>query len=378
MWLGATPPTHRPRVNNVDIKTFKKIATQLPPDISILMRGPTGVGKSFLAKAVADELGRPFIDVRGATMDESKVTGIPDFETSKEKGVATFVLPSWFVRSCREPVVLMLDELNRSMPQVMQAFFQVVLDRELGNDADGNPMRLHPDTRVFAAVNWGNEYDVNDMDPALLRRFWTIDLEPTNHDWIDWAIEEDLDNVLIDFIRQNPAHLRVEVGSVEPGTVLPTPASWHRLNDSLVHMGMAPAKIAGNDDMILYSVARGFVGTEAAIAFKEFVANYESIVSAEDILERWDDVSENVTAMNAEGKAALVEKLAEHCSDNKWSAKQAKGLLAFTGILSDEMLVHAWNKVLATNNIPNIQRVHKLLGKRVLEAVKASRDLEKD
>ena len=361
----------------MDIKTFKKIATQLPPDISVLMRGPTGVGKSYLAKAVSEELDLPFIDVRGATMDESKVTGIPDFETSKEKGVATFVLPSWFVRSCREPVVLMLDELNRSMPQVMQAFFQVVLDRELGNDADGNPMKLHPDTRVFAAVNWGSEYDVNDMDPALLRRFWTIDLEPTHGDWIDWANEEGLDNVLVDFIRQNPAHLRVDPTAVEPGTVLPTPASWHRLEQSLVHMSMAPAKMAGNDDLVLYSVARGFVGTEAAIAFKEFVANYESIVTAEDILERWDDVAETVKEMNAEGKAALVEKLADHCTDNKWSAKHAKGLKAFTDTLSDEMLVHAWNKVLATSNIPNIQRVHKLLGKRVLDAVKASRELEK-
>ncbi len=93
----------------MDIKTFKSIATNLPPEIAVLMRGPTGVGKSHLAKAVANELGYPFIDVRGSTMDEAKVTGIPDFEVSKELGVATFVLPSWYVRACREPVVLMLD-----------------------------------------------------------------------------------------------------------------------------------------------------------------------------------------------------------------------------------------------------------------------------
>ena len=123
----------------MDIKTFKKLAAKLPANIAVLMRGPTGVGKSHMGKALAAELGLEFLDVRGSTMDESQVSGIPDFETSKTAGVATFCLPSWYVRACREPVVLMLDELNRSMPQVMQSFFQIVLDRELGNNVDGEP-----------------------------------------------------------------------------------------------------------------------------------------------------------------------------------------------------------------------------------------------
>ena len=37
----------------MDIKTFNLVATKLPPEIAILLRGPTGVGKSFLAAQVA-------------------------------------------------------------------------------------------------------------------------------------------------------------------------------------------------------------------------------------------------------------------------------------------------------------------------------------
>ena len=125
----------------------------------------------------------------------------------------------------------MLDELNRSLPGVQQSFFQLVLDRELGNDKNGVPYRLHPDTRVIAAVNFGSEYDVNEMDPALLRRFWVADIEPTATDWIDWAIAHDIDSVLVDFNRQNEMHLRVDPASVEPGTVCPNPASWHRADE---------------------------------------------------------------------------------------------------------------------------------------------------
>ena len=148
----------------MDIKTLKAIAGNLPPHIAILLRGPTGIGKSHVSKGLAADMGLPFIDVRGSTLDESKVGGLPNMKAVDEKNVATFVVPSWFKRACDEPCVIMLDELNRSMPSVMQAFFQIVLDRELGNDENGLPLALHPETRVIAAVNWGNEYDVNEMD----------------------------------------------------------------------------------------------------------------------------------------------------------------------------------------------------------------------
>ena len=361
----------------MDIKTFQTLASQLPAEIAILMRGPTGVGKSQMARALADELELPFIDVRGSTMDESQVSGIPDFETSKTAGVATFCLPSFYVRACREPVVLLLDELNRSMPQVMQSFFQIVLDRELGNNVDGEPLRLHPGTRVVAAVNWGNEYDVNDMDPALLRRFWVVDLEPTNSDWIDWASEAGVDPVMIDFVRQNPVHLRVDPSSVEPGTVIPTPASWDRLNKSLTHMGMAPSDLCGTRPQGFYPLCSGFVGTEAAISFTEFVAQYEKQISAEDVLEG------KITQARAEECTAseslsVIEKLINHAHENEWKKKEAENACAFVEALGGEQVVHFWNKVSRSNKIqPNVKLVHKLIGMKVTMLVREAKGLNK-
>jgi len=360
----------------MDIKTFNLVATKLPPEIAILLRGPTGVGKSFLAKAVADNLELPFIDVRGSTMSEGDVGGYPDVEGMKENGIMTFCMPSWFIRACREPVVLMLDELNRSLPGVQQSFFQLVLDRELGNDANGVPYRLHPQTKVIAAVNHGAEYDVNEMDPALLRRFWTVDLEPTSEDWITWANDNDIDPVVVDFIRQNPAHLRVDPATVEPGTVAPNPASWHRLAESLVHMGYAPAELAGKERAPgFYAVAQGFVGTEAAIAFTTFVEGYEMVVSAEDILDNYKANKEKVAALTNDRLNAVIEKITNHCKDNEWTLDQAKNAAAFAESLPGEMMVSLWNSVSATQKLPNIQKMHKLIGQKIVKAVQSSRNI---
>jgi hypothetical protein len=358
----------------MDIKTFRSLAPKLPSDIAVLMRGPTGVGKSHLAKQTSEDLGMPFIDVRGSTMSEGDVGGYPDIEGMKETGVMTFCMPSWFVRACREPVVLMLDELNRSLPGVQQSFFQLVLDRELGNDKDGNPYKLHPGTRVFAAVNHGSEYDVNEMDPALLRRFWVVDLDPSHQDWIDWAGSAGIDPVTIDFIRNHPEHLRVDVGSLEPGTVAPNPASWHRLDESLRHMGMIPSELAGSGDPALYSLSTGFVGVEAAIAYSEFIKRYERVISADDVLTGKIDEA-RTKDLQASESLGVLDKLVEHSKENKWNKKQAKNVAAFVNARGGEQLVYFWNSVSKTQNLHNIQALHKEIGTKVVEIVRAARGL---
>ncbi len=361
----------------MNIKTIKTIVPSLPPEIAVLMRGPTGVGKSHVARGFADVLGLPFIDVRGSTMDEAKVGGLPDMKAVDEKKVATFVVPSWFKRACEEPCVIMLDELNRSMPTVMQAFFQIVLDRELGNDEDGIPWRLHPETRVLAAINAGNEYDVNEMDPALLRRFWVCDVEPTVADWVEWAEGAGLDKILIEFVKQTPEHWRVDPSEVEPGTVVPTPASWHRLSDSLGHMDLAPEKLAG--DTVpghFYPVAQGFVGVEAAIAFKDYVQNYELQVSAEDILDG-KVTAEDVKDAPASQILTIIDKLSAHSKENNWKAKQVKAVAAFAEALGGEHLIACFTAVQRAGNMKNLLPLNKAIGMKVVELVNEARAVTK-
>ncbi len=355
----------------MDIKTFTSTAHTLPPEMAILLRGPTGIGKSFLAKEVANNLSLPLIDVRGSTMQEGDVGGYPDLEGMKENGIMTFCMPSWFVRACQEPVVLMLDELNRALPGVMQSFFQIVLDRELGNDASGVPYKLHPETRVIAAINSGAEYTVEEMDPALLRRFWVVDLEPTVDDFVSWATGK-LNPIIIDFVRQHPEHLRVDPSSVESGTVVPCPASWHRLDTTLTHAKLIDSPASQG----FYAICTGFVGTEASIQFVDFARNYARQVTAEDVLNSFDEFKDKLDEMTTDRTNALIDKVANWCKDNNLTLGQAKNIKKWSDMLGDEIVVHMWNRISSTQNLSNIQKLHKLIGTRIVEAVNVSRNLK--
>jgi len=360
----------------MDISVFKTVAQNLPPHIAVLMRGPTGIGKSQVTRSIAEDLELPFIDVRGSTMQEGDVIGYPDLEAMKRDGVSTFCLPSWFVRATKEPCVLMLDELNRSMPGVMQGFFQIVLDRELGNDSEGNPICLHPETRVFAAVNMGNEYDVNDMDPALLRRFWVADLEPDVKGWMEWARGNNLDEVLVEFVGQNPEHWRVDAAEVEPGSVCPNPASWHRLADSLNHCGWNPSEVAGNIPSGFYPLLTGFIGTEAAIAFADFVKNYEKNITAEDILDG-KVTAEDIKDSPASLITGVIDKLELHSKDNKWTQKQVKAVAEFAQSLGGELLLQTFTAVQKSGELANLVKLNKIIGKEVVSIVNGARNATK-
>lgn len=357
----------------MNIKSFLKIVKNLPPHHAVLMRASTGVGKSSLVAQISEEIELPLIDVRASIMSEGDTQGYPDIEGMKEKGIMTFCMPAWFVRACNEPVVLFLDEFNRGLPAVQQSFFQIVLDRQLGNDENGMPYNIHPETRIFAAINHGNEYDVNEMDPALLRRFWTIDLKPSKDDWIKWAKSKEVDNLIIEFLRTRSSHLFVNLEKVKPGNVFPTPASWARFDEVLKYIGVNLMEDRNNFD--IFNTAIGFIGQEAAVEFADFVKKYEIVVTPEELLKSFKNCEHKLKTMSNDRINSLIERLGEHSISNNWTVSQAKNAAKLGKMISEEMMIHFWSKVTGGKNIESIQKFHKEIGQYVVEIVNNNRDL---
>ena len=252
----------------------------------------------------------------------------------------------------------------------MQAAFQIVLDREL------NGHRLHEDTRIVACINDSADYQVNEMDPALLDRFWVVDLEPTVDDWINWANDSGIDSVLIEFIRQNNAHLRHD-GAIEPGKVYPSPRSYERLNNVLKNADMTPSSHAGTSAPAgFYAMCLGFIGSEAAISLNDFVKAYEFQVSAEDVLDRFDETKSKIEQLTNDKLNSVYIKIVDNCKTGEWTVEQANNVYKFSKLLSGESMVALWNGVMETGVVNNITKLHKFMGQAVVEAVSQARNLK--
>jgi hypothetical protein len=347
----------------MDIKTFVNVVSNLPCDISILAKGPTGIGKSYIFHQIGKNVGLPVIDRRLSQLQEGDIIGLPQLAD----GVTRFAPVDWFIRACKEPVVLFFDELNRASMEVQQCAFQIILDREL------NGHKLHPETRIYSAINEGSEYQVLDMDPALLRRFWVADLEPTTEDWLEWAETcDDIGPMSREYIRKYPAHLR-HAGQLEPGKVYPSPASWHRLLYSLKNAGMSPEDCAGtNLPSIFYSMCTGFIGMETSIAFSDFVRNYQTKFYCEDVTKNWDNKKAQILKIGNDKKNDLIEQIVVYTKNNELLVNEVMNITDFVKSCSDEMIVNFFNMIMETQNIDNIRKLHRTLGKCVTDIVNAS------
>jgi hypothetical protein len=362
----------------LSITNFLNCAKLLPAFVSILIRADHGVGKSDLVRELGtffrdrdfDNKGFPVIDRRLSQLTEGDMVGLP----STDGEVTRFNPPDWVKRACLEPCLLFLDEINRATPEVMQAAFQLVLDREL------NGWKLHPQTRVFAAVNTGASYTVNEMDPALLDRFWTIDLKPTVEEWISWARKrDDIPEMIVDFIQANERHLDPP-SDCELGSTNSSRRSWHRLGRAQVE-----AKIDDKpDDPIFYHMCLGFVGLESTTAFVDFAKHYDAQVSGTEILNKFakklhkdfkpgdigtpndktvytPKVLKRLERMGQERLVGLIEKVADairtECAGKGLTPEQGASVGKFATLLPAELRVALWSKV--TDNELNDMKLNK-------------------
>jgi hypothetical protein len=351
-------------MTTMSVRTFLKVSSKLPVETSVLLRGNHGIGKSQIVRQVAKGFGLDVIDRRLSQMSEGDMIGLP----STDGEVTRFNPPEWYKRACSKPVALFLDELNRATPEVMQAAFQVVLDREL------NGWKLHPQTRVYAAINASAAYSVNEMDPALLDRFWAIDLTPDTQDWLAWAKESGTvhENV-VTFIAGNEKWLDPPKNG-DASAVAPSRRSWERLSHALVSNGVADLP----DDSLFYPLCLGYVGTEATIAFHGYVKTIDSQVTGEEIIQDYKKVKSKIAKLGQEKLNVAIEKVSDHVTKNLkvLDDNQGANLRDFMGDLPAELRVSAWSKLTAggVNNLELAKSVHKWCVNHILSVFGVDKD----
>ena len=287
----------------IDFATFRSIAPYvLNVRKPVLIRGRHGIGKSEVVYQIARDLGLPVVERRCSQMTEGDLLGMPSAIGVEIGGkrATTWDAPDWLLTACAMPVVMFLDEVDRGTMEVRQGIFELTDSRKIAG------VTLHPDTLIIAAVNGGNhgsQYQVGEMDPAELDRWTAFDLEPTVEDWLTWG-KDNVHGLIWDFINQNRKDLE-HAGDFEPNKKYPSRRSWKRLNDCLVAAKLTTD--AATKAPIIYNLACGFVGFEAAVKLKAHVENYKEQVTVEDILDAGK--ASKTKDFTVTDHAALVEKI---------------------------------------------------------------------
>tara|TARA_R110000796_G_scaffold20003_5_gene59727 strand:- start:104 stop:1165 length:1062 start_codon:yes stop_codon:yes gene_type:complete len=295
----------------IDYKTFLNVITPIiNARFPVLIRGRHGIGKSTIVYQLADKMNMTVIERRASQMTEGDLLGLPKLA----KNVTTWCPPEWLATACNEPVVLFLDEVDRATLEVRQGIFELCDSRKIAGNA------LHPDTLIFACVNGGehgSQYQVGEMDPAELDRYTVFDVEPTVEDWLEWATGNVAQEVW-DFINHNHGHLEHK-SDYEPNKVYPSRRSWERLSKTLSGMG---DEIENSSST--YQIAQAFIGFEGAVAFNNFLKDYDRQVSIEDLLDEgrheltknWKINDHNAMVEKMKSKDIFAERLSDTRLEN--------------------------------------------------------------
>ena len=169
-------------INSKELLTLLEVT---PSWQNIMLTGRHGIGKSQILTKYFESVGMTVKTLfLGQMSDPGDLLGLPNKDEAT--GKTTFMPPYWFPMDGK-PIVLFLDELNRARPEILQTVMDLVLNRKLA----GRP--LPEGSRIISACNDGDEYQLTDLDPALVSRFNIYTFRPSAEEWLLWAEREGLE-----------------------------------------------------------------------------------------------------------------------------------------------------------------------------------------
>ena len=314
----------------ININELKRVLQITPESQNIMLTGKHGIGKSQILKQFFEEQGQKVVILfLGQMSDPGDLIGLP--RLNEETGKTDFMLPYWFPTDDK-PVILFLDELNRARPEVLQTIMDLTLNRTLAGKS------LPEGSRIISAVNDGEEYQLTDLDPALVSRFNIYEFKPTIQEWLVWAQKQNLDSRVIDFIAENPDMLDGSEFKREDQELGKTPdrRGWERV-----------AKIIENNqpDALLKSVIAGIVGMPAASKFFSSLTKVRYLTAKDILLDSFDKVKSALKRYKTHEFAALNYSLYRLIESEAYEKSQiktiAKNLSAYFEYLETEDLREA-------------------------------------
>ncbi len=288
----------------------------------IIIRGEAGIGKSQVVAQAARELGFNLIDLRLAQQEAGDLIGLP--RTNPETKKTVWYVPEWWPKE-GEKTIIFLDELNRAPVDVRQAIFQLLTEYRMHTAV------LPKETYLVAAINpdGGSKmnYQVEQFDPAMVNRMCFINMEADVQQWVNWATENELDELVIKFIAVQGGSMLYAGNDTGP---FPSPRSWHKLSD--LRKASAIPTTAESE------IIGGLVGDKASVAFIRFMdKSYKKPIGGREILDDFAKVKDKILKQrNDENFATSTELVGVLGDGQKLTKKQMQNVIDYALCIKEE------------------------------------------
>ncbi len=139
--------------------------------LPLLLKGPTGTGKSRFVEHMAAKLGKKLITV--ACHEETSATDL--IGRYIIKGAETVWIDGALTRAVKEGAILYLDEIAEARPDVIVAIHPLTDHRrELYIDKLTRVLKAHPDFMLVASFNPGYQKGFKELKPSTKQRFVSL------------------------------------------------------------------------------------------------------------------------------------------------------------------------------------------------------------
>lgn len=327
----------------MDIQTTKSVLTAAInyAQDAVLMEGVHGIGKSQIVEQFCDEDNIHLEILMLSHQEVGDLIGIPHMIEKGGETITTWSVPIWLQRmkaaaALGKRCCLFLDELNRAPIDVLQSALQLVLEGRIHEHS--LPVVNGYRTGIVAAINPADQYQTNELDPALLDRFLCISVEPDLKAWLAWAKSANINVIIRDFLMEYPKRLHY---TPDEG-IGTSPRSWAKLSKYMDNAEHIP-------DYVMTHCLIGKLGTEVGSQFFTFYKDYKDVIKMEDIEAVVKKYKDKTSTMEELGShvADLIEKteplqqseMAEQLADKYMPQKDILPFLAYLYALKTETLI---------------------------------------
>lgn len=262
----------------------------------LMIWGAPGIGKSEIVAQVAQEQGRPLIDIRLPLMEPTDIRGIPYLADIKvydasgnlvrdEMGLPItekdfrWSPPSDLPTEEHSRALVFFDEMSAAVPSVQAATYQIILNRRIGD------YHLPKNVAIVAAGNRVKDKGVAfNMPMPLANRFSHLTLEVSAEEWKEHATRARYHKDVVGYISFQGQDLN-NFNPSNDGYAFATPRSWKFVSDLIQEVGpdgeLVDARISTH---VLSDLVKGTVGEAVGHKFMVYRTQVANLPSANDIL----------------------------------------------------------------------------------------------